>query len=57
MDRTHRTVIHKESYVLPDEVHINQLKRLFSTVQPWLREFHGLSKQGSDQAAHTFGIV
>jgi hypothetical protein len=30
---------------------------LFSLVQPWLRKFRGLSKQGLEQAAHTFGII
>ncbi|GAA0528542.1 hypothetical protein GCM10008992_31450 [Halorubrum aquaticum] len=57
MDRTHRTVIHKERYVSSDGVHINQAECLFSIVQPWLQKFHSLSKQGLEQAAHTFGIV
>ncbi len=57
MDRDHRTVVHKETYVSPDGVHINQAECLFSLVQPWLRKFRGLSKQGLEQAAHTFGIV
>ncbi|PGF14343.1 IS1595 family transposase [Natrinema sp. CBA1119] len=57
MERDHRTVVHKERYVSPDGVHINQAECLFSLVQPWLRKFRGLSKQGLGQAAHTFGIV
>ena len=57
MDRDHRTVVHKERYVSPDGVHINQAECLFSLVQPWLRKFRGLSKQGLEQAAHTFGII
>ena len=57
MDFDHRTVVHKERYVSPDGVHINQAECLFSIVQPWLRKFRGLSKQGLEQAAHTFGIV
>jgi hypothetical protein len=57
MDHDHRTVVHKETYVSPDGVHINQAECLFSLVQPWLRKFRGLSKQGLEQAAHTFGIV
>jgi len=57
MERDHRTVVHKERYVSPDGVHINQAECLFSLVQPWLRKFRGLSKQGLEQAAHTFGIV
>ena len=57
MERDHRTVVHKERYVSPEGVHINQAECLFSLVQPWLRKFRGLSKQGLEQAAHTFGIV
>ena len=53
----HRTVVHKERYVSPDGFHIDQTERLFSLVQPRLRKFRGLSKQGLEQAAHTFGIV
>ena len=41
----------------PHGVHINQSECLFSIVQPWLRKFRCLSKQGLEQAAHTFGIV
>jgi transposase-like protein len=57
MEFDHRTVVHKETYVSPDGVHINQAECLFSLVQPWLRKFRGLSKQGLEQAAHTFGLV
>jgi len=57
MNLDHRTVVHKERYVSTDGVHINQAECMFSLVQPWLRKFHGLSKQGLEQAAHTFGIV
>ena len=57
MERDHRTVVHKERYVSPDGVHINQAECLFSLVQPWLRKFRRLSKQGSEQATHTVGIV
>jgi len=57
MDRDHRTVVHKERYVSPGGVHINQAECLFSLVQPWLRKFRGLSKQGLEQAAHTFGLI
>ena len=57
MERDHRTVVHKERYISADCVHITQAESLFSLVQPWLRKFRGLSKQGLEQAAHTFGIV
>jgi hypothetical protein len=57
MDFDHRTVVHKERYISSDGVHINQAECLFSLIQPWLRKFRGLSKQGLEQAAHTFGII
>ncbi|ELZ28722.1 hypothetical protein C474_14539 [Halogeometricum pallidum JCM 14848] len=57
MEFEHRTVVHKERYVSPDGVHINQAECLFSLVTPWLRKFRGLSKQGLEQAAHTFGLI
>jgi hypothetical protein len=57
MEYNHRTVIHDERYVLVDGVHINQVEFLFSLVKSWLRKFCDLSKQGLEQAAHTFGIV
>ncbi len=57
MERDHRAVVHDETYVSPEGVHINQIECLFSLVKPWLRKFRGLSKQGLEQAAHTFGIV
>ena len=57
MERDHQTVVHKERYVSADGVHVNQAECLFSLIQPWLRKFRGLSKQGLEQAAHTFDIV
>ena len=57
MDRDHRTVVHKWRYVSPDGVHINQAECLFLLVQPWLWKFRGLSKQGLEQAAQTFGLI
>jgi hypothetical protein len=44
MERDHRMVVHKETYVSPEGVHINQAECLFSLVQPWLRKFSSLSK-------------
>ncbi len=38
-------------------VQINQAECLFPLIQPWLRKFHGVSKQGLEQTAHTFDIV
>jgi hypothetical protein len=38
-------------------MYVNQAECLFSLVQPWLRKFRGLSKQGLEQAAHTLGII
>ena len=57
MERDHRTVVHKERYVSPEGVHVNQVECLFSLIQPWLRKFRGLSKWGLEQAAQTFGII
>ena len=57
MEYDHRTVIHEERYVSPDGVHINQVECRWSLLHPWLRKFRGLSKQGLEQAAHTFGCV
>ena len=57
MEYGHRTVIHEERYVSPDGVHIDQVECLWSLLHPWLRKFRGLSKQGLEQAAHTFGCV
>jgi hypothetical protein len=57
MDFDHRTVVHRETYVSPNDVHINQVECLLSLVQPWLRKCRGSSKQGLEQAAHTFGLV
>ncbi|PSQ17173.1 IS1595 family transposase, partial [Halobacteriales archaeon QS_8_69_26] len=53
----HRTVLHEEEYVSADGVHTNQVECLWSIVQPWLRKFRGLSKQGLEQAARTFGFL
>jgi len=57
MEFDHKIVVHDETYVSPEGVHINQVECLFSLVKPWLRKFRGLSKHGLEQAAHTFGIV
>jgi transposase-like protein len=57
MEFDHRTVVHDERYVSPEGIHVNQVECLFSLVKPWLRKFRGLSKQGLEQAAHTFGII
>lgn len=57
MDFEHHTVAHKDRYVSAEGVHINQVECLFSLVTPWLRKFRGLSKQGLEQAAHTFGLI
>ncbi len=53
----HHTVVHKQRYVSAKDVHINQAGGLFSLVTPWLQKFRGLSKQGLEQAAYTFGLI
>jgi hypothetical protein len=57
MEYDHRTVIHDERYVSPEGVHTNQVECLWSLVQPWLAKFRGLSKQGLEQAARTYGFL
>lgn len=57
MEHDHRTVLHDEEYVSADGVHTNQVECLWSVLQPWLRKFRGLSKQGLEQAARTFGFL
>ena len=56
MEHDHRTVLHDEEYVSADSVHTNQAESLWSVLQPWLAKFRGLSKQGLEQAARTFGF-
>jgi hypothetical protein len=57
MEYDHRIVVHDETYVSSGGIHINQAKRLFSLVKPWLRKFRGLFEAPLGQAAHTFGII
>jgi transposase-like protein len=57
MEHDHCTVIHDEEYVSADGVHTNQVECLWSVLQPWLAKFRGLSKQGLEQAARTFGFL
>ena len=57
MEYDHRTVIHDEEYVSDDGAHTNQVEYLWSLLQPWLAKFRGLSKQGLDQAARTYGFL
>jgi hypothetical protein len=46
-----------EEYVSGDGVHTNQAECLWSLLQPWLAKFRGLSKQGLEQAARTYGFL
>lgn len=57
MEHEHRTVVHDDEYVSDEGIHTNQVECLWSLVQPWLAKFRGLSKQGLEQAAHTFGLL
>ena len=57
MEHNHRTVLHDEEYVSEDGVHTNQAECLWSLLQPWLAKFRGLSKQGLEQAARTYGFL
>ena len=57
MNHDHRTVVHDDEYVSAEGVHTNQVECLWSVLQPWLAKFRGLSKQGLEQAARTFGFL
>jgi hypothetical protein len=52
-----QTVVHTEEFVTDDGVHINQVERLWSLGNPWLRKFRGLSKPGLEQSVRTYGFV
>jgi len=57
MDHDHQTVCHDDEYVTDDGVTTNQVECLWSLIQPWLAKFRGLSKQGLEQAARTYGFL
>ena len=57
MEHDHRYVVHDEEYVSDEGVHTNQAECLWSLLQPWLAKFRGLSKQGLEQAARTYGFL
>jgi transposase-like protein len=57
MEHDHKIVVHDETYVSPEGIHINQVECLFSLVKPWLRKFRGLSKPGLEQSVRTYGFV
>jgi hypothetical protein len=57
MKHNHRYVVHDEGYVSEEGVHTNQAECLWSLLQPWLAKFRGLSKQGLEQAARTYGFL
>jgi hypothetical protein len=57
MDHDHQTVCHDDRYVSEEGVHTNQAECLWSLLQPWWAKFRGLSKQGLEQAARTYGFV
>jgi ribosomal protein S27AE len=57
MEHDHRYVVHDDGYVSDQGVHTNQAECLWSLLQPWLAKFRGLSKQGLEQAARTYGFL
>ena len=57
MEYDHQYVVHDEEYVSDEGVHTNQVECLWSLLQPWLAKFRGLSKQGLEQAARTYGSL
>ncbi len=42
MEHDHKIVIHDETYVSSEGIHINQVECLFSLVKPWMQKFRGL---------------
>ena len=54
---TEQTVVHSEEFVTDDGVHINQVERLWSLLDPWLAKFRGLSKPGLEQSVRTYRFV
>ena len=57
MEHNHRYVVHDDEYVSDEGVHTNQVECLWSLLHPWLAKFRGLSKQGLEQAARTYGFL
>lgn len=57
MEHDHRTAIHDEGYGLEAGLHTNQAECLWSLLQPWLAKLRGLSNQGLEQAARTYGFL
>jgi hypothetical protein len=57
MEHDHRYVVHDDGYVSDEGVHTNQAECLWSLLQLWLAKFCGLSKQGLEQAARTYGFL
>jgi len=57
MDYDHQYVVHDDEYVSDQEVHTNEAECLWSLLQPWSAKFRGLSKQGLEQAARTYGFL
>lgn len=57
MEHDHRTVVHDEAYVSVEGVHTNQVESLWSILQPWLAKFRGLSKDGLEKAARSYGFL
>jgi len=49
-------VVHDEGYISDQGVHTNQAECRWSLLQPWLAKFRGLSEQGLEQAARTYGF-
>ena len=57
MEYEHRIVVHEAEFVTEDGVHTNQVECLWSVTEPWLEKFRGLSREGLQTAAHTFGFM
>lgn len=53
----HQYVVRDEGYVSEKGVHTDHVEYRWSLLQPWEAKFRGLSKQGLEQAAHTYGCL
>ena len=56
-EHDHRYVVHDDGYGSDEGVHTTQAECLWSVLQPGLATFRGLSKQGLEQAARTYGCL
>jgi hypothetical protein len=57
MEYDHKVVVHDDEFVTDEGVHTNQVECLWSIMNPWLKKFRGLSKDGMENAVQAFGFM